>query len=483
MPSVGAAYGGTSTVVIVADTTSRPWPATMPPPVGARLFDREQVARLDQSRASMPRLNVLAKPPMTEAWFPDAARNKQGVIAVAPARSCDELPDLATNLVRRRRSDQDAWSVNPAPHGTEPPCHACILLETGENNFGMTELTAVSQTGVATDPGLDPAVAREVAAAHLAAIVASSDDAILSKNLDSIIISWNAGAERMFGYSAGEIVGRPITKLIPPEIIEEEERILAQLRAGQRIEHYETVRVTKDGRRLNVSLTISPVHDSTGRIVAASKIIHDITERKQAEDKIRLLMREVNHRAGNLLSIVQAIVRQTAKGADPATFAARLSDRIAGLAACQALLVHNEWRGVDVAGLVRSQIAVFADPGGGRVTISGPPLLLRPPAAQAIGMALHELAANARRHGALSGAAGRVDVAWELDTAAEPEFVLRWREHGGPAVTRPVLTGFGQKVIVTMTEAAVHGRVEIDYGEAGLTWRLRAPMRGNVEPA
>ena len=167
----------------------------------------------------------------------------------------------------------------------------------------------------------------------------------------------------MFGYRGDEIVGRPITRLIPLEIIEEEDRILAELRAGRHIEHFETVRVTKDGRRLNVSLTISPVHDSSGRIVAASKIIRDITERKQAEAKIRLLMREVNHRAGNLLSIVQAIVRQTAKDADPATFAAYLADRIAGLAASQALLVHNEWRGVDVAGLVRTQIALFAGSG------------------------------------------------------------------------------------------------------------------------
>jgi PAS domain S-box-containing protein len=346
----------------------------------------------------------------------------------------------------------------------------------------MTDLTAVSQTGVATDPALDPAVESEVAAAHLAAIVASSADAILSKNLDGIIISWNTGAERMFGYRTDKIVGRPITMLIPREIIEEEGRILAQLRAGRRIEHYETVRVTKDGRRLNVSLTISPVHDSSGRIVAASKIIRDITERKQNEDKIRLLMREVNHRAGNLLSIVQAIVRQTAKGADPATFAADLSDRIAGLAACQALLVHNEWRGVEIGGLVRSQIAQYVDSRGDRVSIGGPPLLLRPPAAQAIGMALHELASYARHHGALSGALGRVAVDWEPEAEAEPGFVLRWREHGGPKVFEAMPAGFGQKVIVAMTEAALHGRAEIEYGEAGLTWRLWAPMQGNVEP-
>ncbi len=345
----------------------------------------------------------------------------------------------------------------------------------------MTDLTAVSRTGVATDPAVPPAAADRIAAAHLAAIVASSSDAILSKDLNGVIISWNAGAERMFGYSADEIVGRPITLLIPAEIIDEEDRILARLRAGQRIEHYETVRVAKDGHRLNVSLTISPVHDPDGRVVAASKIIRDITEHKLAEEKIRLLMREVNHRTGNLLSIVQAIVRQTSKGADPATFAARLSDRIAGLAACQALLVQRHWHGVEVAALVRSQIALLDDTVGARVSVAGPILLLRPPAAQAIGMTLHELAVNARGHGALSSDTGRVRINWEVAAAAEPEFVMTWRERGGPAVTPPTHAGFGQKVTQTMTEAALHGRVAVEYGEAGLSWTLRAPTRGNLE--
>ena len=347
----------------------------------------------------------------------------------------------------------------------------------------MTDPTTLSRSGVATDAALAPAAADRIAAGHLAAIVASSSDAILSKSLDGIIISWNAGAELMFGWSAAEIVGRPITLLIPPEIVAEEDNILARIRAGRRIDHYETVRVAKDGRRLDVELTISPVHDDSGRIVAASKSIRDITERKRADAKIRLLMREVNHRAGNLLSIVQAIVRQTAKGADPATFAAELADRIAGLAACQAQLVQNEWRGIDLAGLLRAQIALFADGVGARVSIDGPPVVLGPAAAQAIGMAIHELAANAHQHGALSLPAGHVAVDWVIDTTAEPVLLMHWREQGGPAVTRPVRTGFGQLMITGMTEAAMHGGVQLEYGEAGLQWRLRAPLRGNVESA
>lgn len=117
--------------------------------------------------------------------------------------------------------------------------------------------------------------------AYLAAIIASSSDAIVSKTLDGIITSWNAGAERILGYTAEEVIGRPITVIIPAERLGEEPEFLDRLRRGERIDHFETVRVRKDGRRINVSLTISPVRDSTGRIIGASKIVRDVTEREQ----------------------------------------------------------------------------------------------------------------------------------------------------------------------------------------------------------
>lgn len=140
-------------------------------------------------------------------------------------------------------------------------------------------------TGVAMD--ITERKQAEEAAARLAAIVSTSVDPIVSKTLDGIITSWNESAERMFGYTAEEMIHQPILRLIPPELHAEEALILARLRAGERIEHYETVRMTKDGRRLDVSLTISPIKDSTGKITGASKIVRDITERKRAEEQLR----------------------------------------------------------------------------------------------------------------------------------------------------------------------------------------------------
>ena len=131
------------------------------------------------------------------------------------------------------------------------------------------------------------------AQAHLAAIVTSSNDAIVSKTLDGIITSWNMGAERMFGFTAEEITGQSIRRLIPPDLQDEEDRILAKVRAGEHLQHYETVRLTKDGRRVPVSLTISPIKDEAGKIIGASKVARDITEQKRAEENLRRVTEEL----------------------------------------------------------------------------------------------------------------------------------------------------------------------------------------------
>ena len=149
----------------------------------------------------------------------------------------------------------------------------------------------------------------EDAPLRLAAIVESSDDAIVGKGLDGIITSWNAAAERIFGYVAEEIIGKPITILIPPDYQKEEEAIIERIRRGQRVEHFETVRQRKHGSLIDVSLTISSVKNAQGKIIGASKIARDITERKRSEAQIVNLAREAEHRTKNILATVKATVR------------------------------------------------------------------------------------------------------------------------------------------------------------------------------
>jgi two-component sensor histidine kinase len=200
-----------------------------------------------------------------------------------------------------------------------------------------------------------------------------------------------------------------------------------------------------------------------------------MTERKRYEKHIQLLMNEVNHRAKNLLSVVQAIARQTARTADPATFTNLLSERIQGLAASQDLLVKNRWTNVGVSELVHAQLAHFNNIVGTRVLIEGPPARLSPAAAQGIGMALHELTTNAVKYGALSNANGRIRIYWENIVADDPLFVMHWVEEGGPKVVVPTRKGFGNRVIEKMAEDAVDGKVEIEYRSSGLYWKLTTP--------
>jgi PAS domain S-box-containing protein len=142
---------------------------------------------------------------------------------------------------------------------------------------------------VAMVEDITPKRTAEEARLRQAAIVESSEDAIISKNLDAVIESWNASSQRIFGYTESEAVGQPITSLIPRELWDEEHQILERLRAGERIEHYETIRITKAGRKVDVSLTISPIKDPSGRIVGFSKIARDITKRKLAEAALSTL--------------------------------------------------------------------------------------------------------------------------------------------------------------------------------------------------
>jgi two-component sensor histidine kinase len=192
---------------------------------------------------------------------------------------------------------------------------------------------------------------------------------------------------------------------------------------------------------------------------------------------LHLLMREINHRAKNMLSLVQAIARQTA-ARDAGDFVERFTERIQALAANQDLLVRNEWQGVDVEDLVRAQLSHFADLVGSRITAHGSPVRLNAAAAQAVGLALHELSTNAGKYGALSVDAGRVDVRWRLDGDV---FAMSWTECDGPRVSQPERFGFGSTVIASMVKQTVNGQVQLDYVPSGIVWNLICPAANALE--
>jgi len=302
----------------------------------------------------------------------------------------------------------------------------------------------------------------------LASIIQSSDDAIVSKNLDGIITSWNRGAERVFGYTAEEAIGQPITIVIPEDRQSEEHEILTRIRRGEPIDHFETVRQRKDGSLIAVSLTISPVRDAEGKIVGASKIARDITEQKRSQEQITTLAREAEHRSKNLLANVQAMVNLSQADAVEDLKKA-IEGRIQALANVHSLFVATRWIGAELSAIAKQELAPYSATGEKRVRIDGPQVLLEPNAAQAIAVILHELATNAVKYGALSEADGQIELIWSHE--ADGQLNLRWSETGGPAVKAPTRKGFGGRIMEQMI-GQLKGKTRFDWNSEGLVCEI-----------
>jgi two-component sensor histidine kinase len=202
----------------------------------------------------------------------------------------------------------------------------------------------------------------------------------------------------------------------------------------------------------------------------------DLIERALAEERTKQLLREVSHRAKNMLAVVQAMARQSANHSDVETFVNRFTSRLAGLSASQDLLVHSNWQGADIAALIWSQVCHLDDLIDTRVILHGPPLTLSAAPTQFIGMALRELATNAVKYGALSNGQGTVNISWDkVRDGRTTRFIMRWQEAGGPTVIPPQKEGFGHSVIVRLLEHGVGGKVLLTYLPEGVDWKISAP--------
>lgn len=317
--------------------------------------------------------------------------------------------------------------------------------------------------------------------AHLAAIVDSSFDAIISKDLNSVITSWNRAAERLFGYTAEEAIGRSVLMLIPEDRRDEETEIIARIRRGEPMPSFETIRLRKDGSRVPVSLTVSPIRGPTGQIVGASKIARDITATKESERRIRLLMREVNHRVKNQFAVILSMVRETGRRTtDPQEFEQRVRDRIMALSRSHDLLVNSDWVGASLSELVEEHLRPFGREN--QVRIEGPALRLSVTAVQHLGMALHELGTNSAKYGALSSDAGRLEIDWEI--AQRPDGLndlhLTWDERFPPLAGErrfdTTRKGFGTVVLQRVAPQALAGHATMKREAGRVTWELIAPL-------
>jgi PAS domain S-box-containing protein len=316
-------------------------------------------------------------------------------------------------------------------------------------------------------------------ARRLIAIVESSDDAIFAKGLDGIITNWNAGAERLFGYAEHEVLGQSGTVLIPADRDDEEAIMLGRIRNGERINHYETVRQRKDRSLVDISLTVSPIMDADGTIIGVSKIARDITDRRRAQEKQQLLLREMNHRIMNLFAVTSSIVGLSAQSADSApTLAATVRNRLDALARAHALTISANGEDNQPATTLHAIIQTILAPYDGgtngaaaRFEIKGSDVPVSGNAIIPLSLLLYEFATNAAKYGGLSTPSGRIDIRSAKDG---DRFVLVWRESGGSPVQVNDNEGFGSKLI-NVTANQLAAELSKEWKRSGLSIRLSIP--------
>jgi PAS domain S-box-containing protein len=320
----------------------------------------------------------------------------------------------------------------------------------------------------------------DIAAHHYRAIIESSDDAILSKDLNGVILSWNRGAERLFGFTAEEAVGKPVTIIIPEDRLNEEPIILEKIHRGERIEHFETIRQRKDQSPIDISLTISPIRNSRGKIVGASKIARDITEVRKARDRQHLLLKEMSHRVKNLFALSGSIVGLSARAAkSPHELAESTRARLSALARAHALTFSDGFgdasrQPTTLQSLVQTIVAPFDEPEYPRIEISGVDCGVSGSAVTSLALLLHEFATNAAKYGALSADTGSVKVHFAEEGDS---IVVHWTEHGGPPVAAPPRGGFGFGDVLSRIAVSdqLGGEIVRDWRPEGLAIRLSLP--------
>jgi PAS domain S-box-containing protein len=296
---------------------------------------------------------------------------------------------------------------------------------------------------------------------------------IAEVGLDGRWLRMNERLCAIVGYARGELMEKTAAEITYPDDLEADREQARRLLSGEANSYAVQKRyIRKDRSEVWVNVTVGIVRDSAGRPVNFVAVVEDITARKTAEAHNQILVAEVNHRANNLLAVVQAIAQQTTFGGDPNEYVAKLVERIQGLAASQRLLVRNEWQGTDLSDLVRAQLAPYRDLIDSRIIADGPAVNVKAAAAQTIGMALHELATNAAKYGSLSNDYGKVRIRWRV---SEDNFWMSWEESEGPKVRPPTHRGFGKTVLERMAQISVGGQTKLEFPEQGVRWTLDAP--------
>jgi PAS domain S-box-containing protein len=343
----------------------------------------------------------------------------------------------------------------------EVSAHESTLLEL-ENARRELESRVVERT-----KDLELVTARFKIALRGSKVYVSSQD----RDLRYIAIS-----EPMLGMEVDDIVGRTDAEILPPEVRNEIVALKRRAIDSGRPSDGE-IRFGTGPSALWYDFHVEPLLDSAGTVAGVTCAAVDITERRKAEDHLRLLLRELTHRSKNLLAVIQAMARQTARHVGSVEeFLDQFGARLQALATSHDLLIQESWHGVSLDELVRSQIGPYLDRARTQVLITGDGVLLKPDVAQSLGLALHELARNAEKFGALSVPGGRVAIAWRRVPQSDGDAVeLLWAESGGPTVAPPARRGFGTLVLEGNLPRSLDAEVDLAFAEQGVRCRIVIP--------
>jgi PAS domain S-box-containing protein len=268
------------------------------------------------------------------------------------------------------------------------------------------------------------------------------------------------------GVDPAYLLGKTDMEVLPPEAASP---IMAAKRNAMETGLSQTIETNFElfGRMRSFYLLIEALRNGHGNVVGTISVAVDISDRKEAETQLRLLLRELTHRSKNLLAVIQAIARQTAsrtKSIDD--FLKHFGARLVAIGCSQDLLVADDWHGASLRTLVEQQLSEYADRFGDQIAIHGQDVVLKPEAVQNLGLALHELATNAQKYGALSSDSGRVRINWQFCDATKLKLV--WEERGGPPVTAPERSGFGRAMLETVVSRALEGEVKLSFPSRGV---------------
>lgn len=292
--------------------------------------------------------------------------------------------------------------------------------------------------------------AAQLTTARLASIATAALEALIGVDRNGTIETWNRAATMLLGYEDEDVIGQPISILVPVDQRTSQDARIAEVFQGETIRHFDSEVQHKDGRIIPVSISLAPIIDSRGRVTGLVVAAHDISERREWDRRRSLMSRELMHRVKNSLAVAQSIVRSTLRSTpDPAAFAEAFTGRLASMAAAQDIVTDGEWKGADLERLARHQLGGHLTAESPQIRFFGEPVQLPPAAAVPLGLALHELGTNAAKYGALSVPDGVVDLSWSVRVDADKTRTLHleWRETGGPTVTMPSRQGFGGTLI------------------------------------